>query len=242
MAENPFYEHIYSEIVHLRSSDSERQFNVHKAVLESKCKVIHSALSKGFSEFKEGVYTCTDTTHDTLALAVEWMYTGSYTMAAHMPLEARTGQPVGTEQGVNPSNLSELAEEMKSDPIIAHLRLYTFSDLYLMTDLNILAYNRLAHHLANVDRTTKRGETQRAIIAMLHLAFSKIKPGDKFLNWLAHFASWNLEVLLSQTLFNDLLADVPALGSLMMTSLSPATSSPWGSRKAKRVKLHQGVD
>ncbi|KAH8427578.1 uncharacterized protein LDX57_005292 [Aspergillus melleus] len=163
-------------------------------------------------------------------------------MAAHMPLEAKTGQPPETEQGVKPSNLSELAEEMKSDPIITHLRLYTFSDLYLMTDLNNLAYNKLTHHLANVDRTTKRVETQRAIIAMLHLAFSKIKPGDKLLNWLAHFASWNLEVLLSQTLFNDLLVDVPALGSLMMTSLNPATSSPWGSRKAKRVKLHQDVD
>ncbi|KAI9042489.1 BTB/POZ domain-containing protein [Aspergillus affinis] len=233
MAPSPFYEHIYSEIVQLRSSDSGRHFNVHKDLLESKCKVMYSALSKGFLETKEGVYTCTDTTHGTLALAVEWMYTGTYTEPVHHVAEAVVGQPPGMEQEVNPNSLNDLADETKSHPIIAHLQLYIFSDLYLMAGLKQTAFQKLTGQLTLMDKA-KNVETQRAVIAMLHLAFSKINPDDELLGWLAHFASWNLLGLLPRPLFHDLLVKVPALGSLMMYSLYPAKFTPWSSRKVNR--------
>lgn len=168
------------------------------------------------------------------------MYTGTYTQALSNEAEAETGQPAEVEQGAKANTLSEVAEDMENDQIMASLRLYIFSNIYLMTGLKKVAFQNLTSYLTAVDKI-ESPESQRAVIAMLHVAFSNIQPGDELLGWLAHFASWNLDKLLRQSLFNALLLEVPALSLLMMTSLRPAVSTPWCTRKAKRAPLQLHV-
>ncbi|PLB55646.1 hypothetical protein P170DRAFT_422176 [Aspergillus steynii IBT 23096] len=226
MAEQPLSEFLYSgALVQLRSSDSNQPFYVHKALLESKCKVIYSALSRGFLESQEGVYTCTDTTHATLARAVEWMYSGNYPLLSKQELGADARQDsMDTRQEEKANNLSELAEEMKNHPVMTHLQLYIFGEVYLIPDLKQAAHEELTRWCSCIVQGLS---PPQALIALLHMAFSNIKPDDRLLHWFAHFSSWRLDVLRQQPLFNDLLLEHPVLGSLMMASVRPASDYPY---------------
>lgn len=234
---SPLLRFISTEVVQLRSTDSECPFYVHKALLKSRCEIIYSALSKGFLESREGVYTCTDTTHDTLGWAVEWMYTGGFGYGKPVMIGDRKKAETAT-------NLSELVEAMKSHRLIVLLRLYIFGDLYLINGLKEAAFDSLRKYLRvrwlfhkHKSDQGVPSEMHLPVIALLYLAFSKVRSDDELLTWLAQFASCNLNPLREQPFFNDLLDEAPWLSSFMMASLRPASSPPWDAASKTRDRM-----
>jgi hypothetical protein len=78
------------------------------------------------------------------------------------------------------ANVSESTDvELDSHPLLAHLRLYIFSDVYLGSELK-----------------------QLAVISVMRVASLKIQPSDSLLDWLAHYAAYTVDQLSSSALFS----------------------------------------
>lgn len=74
-------------------------------------------------------------------------------------------------------------EEVETDnhPLLAHLRLYIFGEVYLVEDLKQIAFGKLTACLRSLDNLRDL-DLQLAIVAMLRLAFSELPLNDDLLN------------------------------------------------------------
>ncbi|OJJ31268.1 hypothetical protein ASPWEDRAFT_31927 [Aspergillus wentii DTO 134E9] len=195
--------------VTLRTSNSPHSFPIHKDLLK-KCKPINAAFEKSFQEGQKGVYTCSDTCDGTLSCFIEWAYQGDYSIES-----------------------SDTSTEGHDNPLLTHIEIYIFSDIYNVPSLKQLAFNKLQTSLADTGKPDDK-PTQQAIMALIHTAFTRISPYDDILDWLAQYAAYCVDRLQQQPSFQDLLEDHPALASRMMHWLNPATA-PWDNREERCV-------
>ncbi|KAF7119126.1 hypothetical protein CNMCM5793_008866 [Aspergillus hiratsukae] len=226
-------EFLTSDTVALKSPGSTCTFKIHKDLLESKCRILHAALNSGFSEGQDGVYTCSDTTDGTLARFVAWAYRGDYPASVisrdlvQTKIEAPDDADEDNASSAAAASVSEsMYVELDNHPFLVHLRLYIFSDVYLIMELKQLAYERLTACFMDINRPQTLDQ-QRAVVAVLRVAFFKIQPNDSLLDWLAHYAAYSANQLQIQPSFHDLLKASPALCSRMMNTLNPASYAPW---------------
>ncbi|RHZ62802.1 BTB/POZ domain-containing protein [Aspergillus thermomutatus] len=232
-------EFLTSDTVALKAPGSTCTFKIHKDLLESKCRILAAAFASGFSEGQDGVYTCSDTTDGTLARFVEWAYRGDYPASVisrdlvQTKIKASDDADEDDASSAAAANVSESMDvDLDNHPLLAHLRLYIFSDAYLIWELKQLAYEKLTACFVDINRPETLDQ-QRAVIAVLRVAFLKIPLNDSLLDWLAHYAAYSVNQLRLQPSFHDLLEAAPALCSRMMNTLRPASDAPWQSQTPK---------
>jgi len=241
-----------SDTITLKAEHSSRSFRIHRKLLSSKCKAIVSALDR-FEEGQKGAYTFEDTPEGTLARFIEWAYTGKYPTILTSPPEP-AGQPLKTEnvqvngEGEDKSTVTtttaaaaatatELDLASENHPLLAHIHLYIFCSIYLITELRDMASNKMMECFMDLDRPEAL-DTQLAVVSALRLAFRKLPPHDPLLDWLAQYASYCVDKLRMQTSFHDLLGESPVLSSRMVLSLNPASQAPWKIQLPKHKYPH----
>lgn len=190
--------------------------------------------------------TFQETRYETVAQFVEWAYRGDYTDVAPLPIELpEAKQPEALHESsslesesktpLDDSSKTNIASETpprsnsdgsQAHTLLCHLRVYIFSDIYMVSGLKDLAFEKYMSTLKSMGKPRSMSE-QLAIVDCLELTFSKVPLYDKLPGWLAQHASWCLEELRLQSKFHDLLQTLPRIGSRMMDSLKPAHHPPW---------------
>lgn len=200
-----------SDIVCLQTANSSRKFRIHEDLLASKCRAIHAAFTGDFKEKKDGAYTIQDTTDETVARFVEWAYKNDYSDEVRFS---------------GASSLSEnMDEEERNYSLLAHAQIYVFAHVYVIENLQSLAYDRLTANIIALGPNTLDYLT--AIIRMLDTTFSSLHQDDKLLDWLGRYAAWLIEDLKSHPEFHAVL---PKLAYSIIRHMSPARLPPWGIR------------
>ncbi|CDM38414.1 BTB/POZ fold [Penicillium roqueforti FM164] len=225
-----FPEFLGSDTVSLCTTSSSESWKIHRKLLVSKCKALESAFSHDFPERSSGQYIFNQTTHDTVARFIEWAYRDDYTELDLTPMEVnQRSRPRSEPSG--PAKPSE-DDHLQAHTLLCHLRVYIFSDTYLVDDLKNVAFEKFTTVVKDVGNPQNLNE-QLAIIDCLLLAFSTLPPHDKLLEWLARYAAWCLSSLRLQVKFHELLQKIPALSYRMMETLSPAKEPPWNIKLSK---------
>ncbi|GKZ38991.1 hypothetical protein AbraIFM66950_011620, partial [Aspergillus brasiliensis] len=107
-------------------------------------------------EGQSGVYVFEDVAEGTIARFIEWAYRGDYpatisgTNIGQTPilLEGRE-----TDIDEKPENTTpETDSTSENHPLLVHIRLYIFSETYLVPDLQQLAYEKLTACLTDLDK------------------------------------------------------------------------------------------
>lgn len=117
-----------------------RVFRIHRKLLESKCKTVTLAFTRGFEEEQRGLYIFKDTSERTLARFIEWSYTGDYPSAisAIEPAETSTKEIEKVEPIIEEKNAMTATETdftFENHQLLAHIHLYIFASIYLIPDL-----------------------------------------------------------------------------------------------------------
>lgn len=224
-------EFLGSDTVELCTTSSSGSWKIHRELLESKCKALKSAFSHDFSERISGQYIFKETTHDTVARFIEWSYKGDYTESELTPMEmAEPGQ--GKSESVGPEPPSDEQEVLQAHTLLCHIRVYIFSDTYMVPELKDLAFDKFTAAVMDMEKPKTLNE-QLAVIDCLSLAFSKLPLHDTLPGWLAQYAAWCLGNLRLQPKFHGLLQRFPALSYRMMDTLNPANEAPWRIKSPK---------
>lgn len=186
--------------------------------------------------------TFQETRYETVAQFVEWAYRGDYTEVVPMPV----GLPQGEKPeppSKSPSLLESVDEETLDVPtetaastkpdslsqthtLLSYLRVYIFSDIYIVPKLKDLAFNKFTAVLKWMSKP-ETIEKQLAVIDCLELGFSRVPHHDKLLTWMVCYAAWYVEHLRLQSKFHDVLQTLPIIGCRMMNELRPAERAPW---------------
>lgn len=214
-----------SDTVELYTPTSSQSWKIHRKLVVSKCKALESAFTQDFSERTSGQYTFKETTHDTVARFIEWTYRGDYSEDELTPmnvLHAEKPDPESPQSGLT----SDENKTLQAHTPLCHLRVYIFSDTYLVSELKDLSFEKFTAVVRDIGRP-KNLDEQLAVIDCLSLAFSKLPLHDKLPAWLAQYAAWCLENLRLQTKFHELLQAIPSLSYRMMDTLNPAKEAPW---------------
>ncbi|KAK6813265.1 hypothetical protein RU639_010944 [Aspergillus parasiticus] len=216
-----FHEFLTSDFVSLQVLNPTRVFKVHQALLDAKCKAVASAFRGNFNERQNGVYTFSDTSEETLARFLEWAYRGDYTE----PVVKRKDT---ASDKVKEDAASDLLDSL-DHPLIAHMALYIFSEVYIVPNLKELVFTKMkaAIEVMNKPHTA---DDRRGVISLLRLAYTKIpanKSSAELQEWLARYAAYSLKELRGQPSFNDVLELSPDLASKILSRLNPANSPPW---------------
>ncbi|KAJ5176636.1 uncharacterized protein N7482_002513 [Penicillium canariense] len=223
-----------SDTVELCTATNSETLKIHQKLLASKCKAPMVALTHGFSERESGRYTFTDTSQDTVAQFIEWAYRGDYTEMMLAPIEVpQPKQLKDSAELPNPELTGNENKALQAHTLLCHLRLYIFSDVYFVSGLKELAFEKFTAALENMGKPRNLNE-QLAVIDCLSLAFSRVPLHDKLIEWLAQYAAWCLDKLRLQSQFHDLLQRVPALSSRMMDTVNPANEAPWNTTASSR--------
>ncbi|KAE8324913.1 hypothetical protein BDV39DRAFT_207431 [Aspergillus sergii] len=216
-----FHEFLTSDFVSLQALNSTRVFKVHKALLDAKCKAVASAFNGNFTERQNGVYTFADTAEETLARFLEWAYRGDY------------AEPVVKRKDTTSDKVKEDAASDQLDildhPLIAHMALYIFSEVYIVPNLKKLVFAKIkaAIEVMNKPHTA---DDRRGVISLLKLVYTTIpanKSSEELQEWLTHYTAYSLEELRGQPSFNDVLRLCPDLASKILSRVNPANSPPW---------------
>lgn len=115
---------------------------------------------------------------------------------------------------------------LQAHTLLRHLRVYIFSDTYLVPELKNLAFGKLTAVVRDMGKPNNLDE-QLAVIDCLSLAFSKLPQHDTLPGWMAQYAAWCLSNLRLQQKFHELLQQSPILCYRMMDTLNPASDAPW---------------
>ncbi|OJJ07518.1 hypothetical protein ASPVEDRAFT_202378 [Aspergillus versicolor CBS 583.65] len=204
-------------------------------------KIIASAFDRGFGEGQKGPYTFQDTSEGTLARFIEWAYTADYP-AIIKPTEAdeQTAVDYPGEKAVSTTN-SKPNLTQENHPLLSHIRLYIFCSIYVIPDLQKLAFDRATAAFTELKRPTTL-DTQLSVIAAMRVSFRKLLPNDQLLDWLAQYAAYNVDHLRIQRGFHDLLQESPTLASRMVLSLKATGVPPWESKPPKYEFAHYAPD
>lgn len=245
-----------SPTVSLKAAEHGRPFQIHRDLLASKSKTIASAFDRGFGEGQKGLYTFQDTSEGTLARFIEWAYTADYP-AIIKPTEAdeqtavkpESPQTNGTKDDSTDypdgktvsATHSEPNLTQENHPLLSHIRLYIFCSIYVIPDLQKLAFDRATAAFTELKRPTTL-DTQLSVIAAMRVSFRKLLPNDQLLDWLAQYAAYNVDHLRIQRGFHDLLQESPTLASRMVLSLNATGVPPWESKPPKYEFAHYAPD
>jgi hypothetical protein len=143
------------------------------------------------------------------------------------------------EQNVVPTVVIDSTSE--NHPLLVHIRLYIFCNIYHVPDLQSLAFEKMTACFTDLEKPDSL-DTQLAVVAALRVSFRKLPPQDPLLDWLAEYAAYCVDKLRLQKDFLDLLKDCPTLSSRIILSLSPAQSPPWKTKKSKHNYAHCSPD
>lgn len=200
------------------------------------------AFKRGFEEEQKGVYIFEDTSDGTLARFIEWAYTGDYptVISAIEPVETSTKETEDTEPVVKENDTVPVAETdftFENHPLLAHIHLYIFCRIYLIPDLQDLAFSKMTACFTDLGKPNDL-DTQFAVISALRVSFRKLPAHDPLLDWMAQYAAYSIDKLRTQGSFHDLLKCSPILASRMVLSLNPASSPPWKIQEPKYSYPH----
>lgn len=216
-----------SEFVELRTSSTAESWKIHKKLLEAKCKAVGSAFSHQTKENASGKFTFEETTHDTIARFIEWAYRGDYTAVSSLSAEKAQLKKKPQVSNTQAAGVNDITTRNElTNTLLYHLKVYVFSDTYLVAELKELAFQKFTTAVKQLGQP-KNIDEQLAIINCLSLAFTTLPPPDLLLAWLAQFAAWSLDILRLESKFLELLQDFPSLGCRMMDYLRPADNAPW---------------
>lgn len=112
-------------------------------------------------------------------------------MLVKVPVEGRTEEPANDKQKAN-----ETAEgSEKLHPLLLHIKLYVFAEMYMIEPLKTLSMEKLIDQLKEFGNLAE-GHEREAVFDVLTFAFSSRVPvNDVLLHWLARYASWRLDEL-----------------------------------------------
>lgn len=184
------------------------------------------AFKRGFEEKQKGVYTFKDTSEGTLARFIEWAYTGDYpaVISAIEPVETENTEAKAKEENTVTGAKTDLTFE--NHPLLTHINLYIFCSIYLVPDLQDLAFSKMTACFTDLERPNDL-DTQLAVISALRVSFHLLPAHDPLLDWMAQYAAYCIDKLRIQGSFHDLLKCSPMLASRMVHSLNPASLPPW---------------
>ncbi|RAL06617.1 BTB/POZ domain-containing protein [Aspergillus homomorphus CBS 101889] len=225
-----------SDFVSLRVRQTGRSFRIHRKLLQSKSRPLIAALDSTLLEGQNFLYEFEDVKEGTVARFIEWAYRGDYPTPIIIlePLPPSFNpEKVDTDIEDKPTTKTpEMDFTSENHPLLVHIRLYIFSHLYIIPELQKLAYEKVTACFADLDKPDGL-DKQLAVIDALRLCLSKLSQNDTLLDWLAQYAAYSIDKLRLQGSFHDLLKDFPSLSSRMMISLNPAQSPPWRSTQQK---------
>ena len=184
------------------------------------------AFERGFEEKQKGVYTFKDTSEGTLARFIEWAYTGDYpaVISAIEPVETENTEAKAKEENTVTGAKTDLTFE--NHPLLTHINLYIFCSIYLVPDLQDLAFSKMTACFTDLERPNDL-DTQLAVISALRVSFHLLPAHDPLLDWMAQYAAYCIDKLRIQGSFHDLLKCSQMLASRMVHSLNPASLPPW---------------
>lgn len=224
-----------SETVSLGTEGSTRTFRIHKALLLSKSKAIFSAFERHFQEKENGVYIFKETTEGTVTRFIEWAYRGDYPDAVYKAGLITNNEDSAEEDAKADTVISDTKDNLTTDdehPLLSHMQLYVFCEIYGITQLKELVFSKLTSRLTEIEKP-KTLDAQLAIIAVLRICFTNVHPDNDLADWLAQYAAYCVDTLRLQMDFHDLLRQAPALASRMMNYLDQASTPPWNSSRSK---------
>ncbi|RDK41717.1 hypothetical protein M752DRAFT_253087 [Aspergillus phoenicis ATCC 13157] len=234
--ELPYLDFLDSDPVSLQVGQTGRSFRIHRTLLHSKSSPLIAALDSNLKEGQSGVYVFEDVAEGTIARFIEWAYRGDYpatisgTNIGQTPILLEGTETDIDEKPENTTPETDLTSE--NHPLLVHIRLYIFSETYIVPDLQQLAYKKVTACITDLDKPNSL-DTQLAVIDALQFSFLGLPPHDKLLDWLAQYAAYCLEKLRVQGPFHDLLKEFPTLSSRMILSPGPASSPPWRTTQPK---------
>ncbi|KAI9935118.1 hypothetical protein ASPWEDRAFT_186723 [Aspergillus wentii DTO 134E9] len=188
-----------SEMVALGTSGSSRSFKIHKGLLGAKCRLLHKAIEGQFKEGQPQLYVCQQTSEGTLVRFIEWAYKGDY--------------PDGVE-------------EHEIDPLLSYAELYAFSDVYGVSDLKKLTYEKLTGSLHALGKPQDL-KMQIVVITMLEIVANRLPSDDTLVNWLAKYTAWCIDHLRGNEYFDNLCNASPSFCLKVMNAVNPAPKAPW---------------
>ncbi|KAK1143169.1 hypothetical protein N8T08_007055 [Aspergillus melleus] len=225
-----------SDFVSLRARPTGRTFRIHRKLLQSKSRPLIAALDSTLKEGQDSLYEFEDVKEGTVARFIEWAYRGDYPTSITLLEPLPTSfipEKVDTDIEDEPATKTpETDFTSENHPLLIHIRLYIFSQIYFIPDLPKLAYEKTTACFADLDKPDGL-DKQLAVVDALRLSFSRLSHNDTLLDWLAQYTAYSVDKLRLQGSFHDLLKDFPALSSRMMNSLSPAQTPPWRSPQQK---------
>ena len=209
---------LQSDTFALAPSGSSYQLNVHKALLEQKCKTIYVACTK-FKEKETGVYRFEDVSEGTLVRFIQWAYTADY--QEELEFASRKEHLVETK---NDQSFTPVALETDENHILLlHGRLYVFGDVYLVKDLKILAFKRMKAKLEKMNKPSDVKELT-LVVDLFDFIFSNVHADDPLLDFLGKYAAYNIVNLKQQQYFNDV---VGKMGPAICKYLQPCNDDPF---------------
>ncbi|KAL2825735.1 hypothetical protein BDW59DRAFT_179746 [Aspergillus cavernicola] len=217
-----------SKTVSLKAAESGQSFNIHRDLLAAKSKTIISAFERGFVEGTKGIYTFQDTSDETLARFIEWAYTGDY--PAIINPTSDHGRKTLKSEPDQPNHETDVTSE--NHPLLSHIHLYIFCSVYLIPDLQNLAFDRIRANFTELGKPDSPN-TQLDVIAALRISFCKVLAPDPLLDWLAKYTAYTVDKLRVQSDFHDLLQESSSLTLRMVSLLNPARSAPWDNKPPK---------
>lgn len=113
-----------------------------------------------------------------------------------LPVVEFSGIPVDGRVEDDKQKAEQTAETSgKLHPIILHIKLYVFAEMYMIEPLKALSMEKLIVQLKGFGSLAE-GHERAAVFDVLKFAFSSGVPGnDVLLHWLARYASWRLDEL-----------------------------------------------
>ncbi|KAL4905560.1 hypothetical protein BDW74DRAFT_177929 [Aspergillus multicolor] len=213
-----------SETVALKATDAGKPLYIHSKLLASISKPLAAAFESEFEEARKKAYVFRDVSDATLARFVQWAYTSDYP-AEDAGTQEEEDVILDTEGNDTDDPYDRLFYDNSNGPFLAHIRLYIFANIYMISDLQRLAFDRATavmkdiNHLHDID-------AQRHFIEALRISFTQLEIGDKLVGWLGQFAAYNVANLRGLPAFHQLLINVPTIGTTVMMSLSTAPA-PW---------------
>lgn len=210
----------------LKTEDSPRLFKIHKSLLEAKSYVLSTAIDGDFCEGQEKVYTFKNTHITTLARFVEWAYTGTYPEIIEETEDWDSDSETEHQTAETDSKLKDISKAAEKNEILSHVNLYIFAEIYMVPEIQTLAFERATAHLVKL-RKPKTEVQKKDVIDVLLAAFSELTSDDTLVDWLARYASWCIEELRTHGAFLSLLIINPIACSKIFLAVRSANSPPW---------------
>lgn len=233
-----------SQTIALEASNSSTSFHVHEHLIRSVSPVLLAAVSREWNEKSTRRYKfCEDVSEELLLHFLMWTYHDNYLyldtsenettfseeaiarIAAKVPVDGRVEEPANNDQ-----KAEETAEgPEKLHPLLLHIKLYIFADMYMIEPLKTLSMEKLIGELEDFGELGD-GYEREAVFDALTFAFSSRVPvNDVLLHWLARYASWRLDQLkqMPSSLERLLLQTDGNFATLLVRYVKKSSSNPF---------------